>query len=353
MLHLDSTVLGTQPILLPLPPYWSEAIAIETDFAPEDWHFDQLGRRSLPWDWEPALFGDLYEQLFSGESEGLTYLNTQRYEKIGHNRAVITVNFGYTGIGDQSSEYEELDEFQKDMFGSTWTFELTFTSDGAAKFTLTITKEGHLPVVKEGFVDFADDGSNLDEFPEELLLPDDPPQASGEDVSGVEVAAAVTTPSIGADDVQSFLVSNTGAAYQPGDWLEPKDGSNQRMMVVGTGPPAAAKPVASSDAASPRLQRILKVQSAISPHSSPAISSALVPRAKRVSQSAYWTSSSTLTQLSVVCMQKDRDIPTRGARYFSQPKTAQDAVQLCQQNCVLNETDNIQECVWDCEADAP
>ena len=184
-----------------------------------------------------------------------------------------------------------------------------------------------------------------------MVLIDDPPQASSENVSGVEVAAAVSTPSIGADDVQSFLVSNAGAEYQPGDWLEPKDGSNQRMMVVGTG---AGKPVASSDPASSRLhQRILKMQSAISPHSSPTFSSALVPRAKRVSQSAYWTSSSTFTQLSVVCMQGDHDIPTRGARYFSQPKTAQGAVQLCQQNCVLNETDNIQACVWDCEANAP
>ena len=342
MHHLDST-LGAEPVLLPLPPYWSEAIAIETDFAPEDWG-EEL---------ESVLFADLYEQLFSGESEGLTYLNTQRYEKIGRNRAVITIEFSGTGAAGDD-DYEDLDDFQKSILGSTWTFDLTFTSDGSAKVTLTITKAGELPTVAERFVDFAGDGIDLDEFPDELTLPDDPPQASGEDVSGVEVAAAVSTPSIGADDVQSFLVSNAGAGYQPGDWLEPKDGSNQRMMVVGTGPPAAAKPLASSDAASPRLhQRILKMQSAISPHSSPAFSSALVPRAKRVSQSAYLTSSSTITQLSVVCMQGDRDIPTRGARYFSQPKTAQGAVQLCQQDCVLNETDNIQECVWNCEADAP
>ena len=350
MLHLDST-LGAEPVLLPLPPYWSEAIAIETDFAPEDW--GEVSSEDWGEELESVLFGDLYEQLFSGESEGLTYLNTQRYEKIGRNRAVITVEFSGTGAAGDD-DYEDLDEYLKSILGSTWTFDLTFTSDGAANVTLTITKAGELPTVAERFVDFAGDEIDLDELPDELTLPDDPPQASGEDVSGVEVAAAVSTPSIGADDVQSFLVSNAGAGYQPGDWLEPKDGSNQRMMVVGTGPPAAAKPLASSDAASPRLhQRILKMQSAISPHSSPAFSSALVPRAKRVSQPAYWTSSSTITQLSVVCMQGDRDIPTRGARYFSQPKTAQDAVQLCQQDCVLNETDNIQECVWDCEADAP
>ena len=346
MLHLDST-LGAEPVLLPLPPYWSEAIAIETDFAPEDWD----GVYSEGWgeELEPVLFGDLYERLFSGESEGLTHLNTQSYEKIGRNRAVIIVEFGGTGAADDD-DYEDLDEYLKSILGSTWIFDLTFTSDGAANVTLTVTKAGELPTVSERLVDFAGDEIDLDEFPDELTLPDDPPQASGEDVSGVEVAAAVSTPSIGADDVQSFLVSNAGAGYQPGDWLEPKDGSNQRMMVVGTG---AGKPVASSDPASSRLhQRILKMQSAISPHSSPTFSSALVPRAKRVSQSAYWTSSSTFTQLSVVCMQGDHDIPTRGARYFSQPKTAQGAVQLCQQDCVLNETDNIQACVWECEADA-
>ena len=344
--QLDLELGAPPPILLPLPPYWSEAIAIEADLAPEEFS---------PWGYpasasmERALFGNM-DGFFLPDDDGFdTSLYSSSYEKTGRNRGVMTVEFDEF---DPDKNYEGLDDSQITLLGSTWTFDLTFTSDGAAKYTLTITKEGHLPTVREGFVDFAGDSLNLlDEFPEELLLPDDPPQASGEDVSGVEVAAAVSTPSIGADDVQSFLVSNAGAGYQPGDWLEPKDGSNQRMMVVGTG---AGKPVASSDPASSRLhQRILKMQSAISPHSSPTFSSALVPRAKRVSQSAYRTSSSTFTQLSVVCMQGDRDIPTRGARYFSQPKTAQGAVQLCQQDCVLNETDNIQGCVWECEANAP
>ena len=37
MPHLD-LALGGQPILLPIPPSWSAAIAIETDFAPKDWN---------------------------------------------------------------------------------------------------------------------------------------------------------------------------------------------------------------------------------------------------------------------------------------------------------------------------
>ena len=87
---------------------------------------------------------------------------------------------------------------------------------------------------------FTATASAVDEFPEELLLPDDPPQASGEDVSGVEVAAAITTTRIGANDLQTILVSASGADHQPGDWLEPKDGSNQRMMIVGAGQAASA-----------------------------------------------------------------------------------------------------------------
>ena len=71
----------------------------------------------------------------------------------------------------------------KELDGSTWSFDLTYTSDGAARYTLTITKEGHLPVVKQGFIDFNGDSINLEEFPDELLPPTSPPQASAQDRS--------------------------------------------------------------------------------------------------------------------------------------------------------------------------
>ena len=322
MPHLDLT-LGAQPILLPIPPSWSAAIAVETDFGPA------AGNGSG--DVQTAILNKFFPGLSSNllpSEGGLNF--SQDYIRLGRNRAIYTVEFPQPN-------------------GSKWSFDLSFIADGAAKYTLTITREGYLPTVEEGFIDFAGDSINPDEFPDELLPPDDPPQESGEDLSGVEVAAAVTSSSIGGDDVQTFFVNNGGAAYSPGDWLEPKDGGNQRMMVVGGG--SAGKPVASSGVASPRPHpRILK--STISSHASSIFPSAMMPRAKRASQPAHLTASSTMTQLSVVCMQKDHDIPTRGDRYFSQPKTAQDAVQLCQQNCVLNETDNIQQCVWECEADA-
>ena len=48
-------------------------------------------------------------------------------------------------------------------------------------------------------------------------------------------------------------------------------------------------------------------------------------------------------------MQLERDVPPRGARYFSQPKTAEGDLQTCQKNCVTEGGDAIQRCVWDCE----
>ena len=360
MPHLDLT-LGAQPILLPIPPSWSAAIAMETDFAPDEW--DGLEAR-IPTPRSPVhptsprdnllvrtLFGGWANAVAGGGdygNMGLAY--RYGYEKLGRNRAIISFDFREQFRDD----YDEFDQLQQTLIGSMWVFDLTFTSDGAAKYTLTITKDGHLPTVLEGVVvDFHGDGISVDEFPEELLLPDDPPQASGEDVSGVEVAAAVSVGRIGQDDVQTFLVSNSGAAYRPGDWLEPKDGSNQRMMIVGTSQVSAVASTALSPVASPQFDRqILKTQTAVSSHGSPLFAAAMAPFGGRASRAAALTSNATITEVSVVCMQIGHDIPTRGARYFSQPKTPQDAVQLCQQKCVLDGMDNIQGCVWSCEANA-
>ena len=56
--------------------------------------------------------------------------------------------------------------------------------------------------------------------------------------------------------------------------------------------------------------------------------------------------------LIVVCMQKGHDIPTRGARFFSATKSAEGPVQTCQKECVLNESTNIQRCVWACQQES-
>ena len=362
MPHLNLT-LGAQPVLLPIPPSWSAAIAIETDVAPDDW--DGLEDR-IPTPRSPVhpisprdslLERTLFEGLANAVAGGGDYGNnvlsyTSGYEKLGRNRATISFDFRE----QYTDDYDRFDQLQQTLIGSIWVFDLTFTSDGAAKYTLTITKDGHLPTVLEGVVDFHGDGINVDEFPEEILLPDDPPQASGEDRSGVEVAAAVSTTRIGPDDLQTFLVNDPGlqtAAYSPGDWLEPKDGSNQRMMIVGAAQVSAARAATSSRVASPQLDRhILKMQTTVSAHASPIFAEAVALLGKTTSRPAFSTSTSTITQLSVVCMQLLGDIPARGARYFSQPKAAQDAVQLCQQKCVLDGMDNIQGCVWRCEANA-
>ena len=75
-----------------------------------------------------------------------------------------------------------------------------------------------------------------------------------------------------------------------------------------------------------------------------------------VSETTYlhedpYSAQPTITRLQVVCMQQDREIPIRGARYFSKLKPAEGSVQTCQRNCVLNHQDYIHQCVWRCEED--
>ena len=335
---------------LPIPPSWWAAVAIETDYAPES------GPGPIVVDGLAEVFGygrdiwllgtDLYVRLYSGPTNGLTFLYRTHYEKIGRNRGVITFRFDL----EDETKIENLDEFQKGVYGSTWVFDLVFTSDGAARYTLTATKEGQVPLVKQGFVDFNGDSINLNEFPEEVLPPVAPPQASATDVSGVEIAAAVSAPQISGSDVQTFLISDQGlqqASYSPGDWLEPKDGSNQRMMIVGASQGASAASTASRQ---PVQAMTLRYAPAFP---SPVVAEPAVFHGMSTFQpvrfASFAESEPTITQLSVVCMQKDYGIPTRGARYFSLPKTVEGSVQSCQRNCVLNETSNIQECVWKCE----
>ena len=335
---------------LPIPPSWWAAVAIETDYAPEsgpgpivvDGLSEVFGHGSEIW----LLGTDLYVRLDSGPTNGLTFLYRTHYEKIGRNRGVITFRFDL----EDETKIENLDEFQKGVYGSTWVFDLVFTSDGAARYTLTATKEGQVPLVKQGFIDFNGDSINLNEFPEEVLPPVAPPQASATDVSGVEIAAAVSGPQISGSDVQTFLISDRGlqeASYSPGDWLEPKDGSTQRMMIVGASQGASAASTASRQ---PVQAMTLRYAPAFP---SPVVAEPAVFHGMSTFQpvrfASFAESEPTITQLSVVCMQKDYGIPTRGARYFSSPKTVEGSVQSCQRNCVLNETSNIQECVWKCE----
>ena len=414
MPHLDLT-LGTQPVLLPIPPFVSAAIAIETDVAATDW--DGLEDR-IPTPGNPAypisprdnllgrtLFGALANAAFGDgiHGDGLRLLGHGfQYRKTGHNRAVVT--FGFWDYLERFPDtYRNFGELQQALSGSTWVFDLTFTSERAARYTLTVTKEGHLPTAVEGVVDFHGDGISVDEFPEELLLPEDAPQASGEDVSGVEVAPAITVSRLGADDLQTFLVSAAGADYQPGDWLEPKDGGNQRMMIVGAGQGASvstfealgphhvrddrqAFPARISIADQPgdglegtdganqpitiagvgarssvsdtitdvspgHYGNLQKTRTALSPGPSSALAAAVALHSSTDGRVA--ASSSAFIQLMVVCMQRDGSryaIPWRGARYFSRAKAAEGEGQSCQKDCVLNEDSNIQSCAWECEA---
>ena len=370
IIHSDPTL----DLQLPVPPSWWEEIAKKSDYAPEDWN--SLESR-IPTPRNPALpespRDHLLERTLLGQrgeaafgETGLSY--GFGYEKVGRNRAVVTIDF--RSWCEQHPELcEDHDESQKELASTMWSFDLTFTSDGAAQFTLTVTRDGHLPEVNQGFVDFNGDSINLDEFPEEIRLPLAPPQTAGQDRSGVEVAAAISAPEIGGNDLQTFLISDDGlqpAAYQPGDWLEPKDGSNQRMMIVGVSQGTSAASTASrqplqawTSRYAPAFPLLEVAEPAVfygmptfqlvrfAPLTTSVFYSPLVVTASYVP-----ASEPTITQLQVVCMQQDSEtyrIPTRGDRYFSQPKAAEGPVQLCQRDCALNETTNVQQCVWECE----
>ena len=336
MPHLDLT-LGAQSVLLPIPPSWSAAIAVEADFSNAD-EFQvrkELLRRFFP---------DL-GKVIGGES-GLNY--RPDYVRVGRNRAVQTFSFPrrdprlFDGL-DATERARKLA-----LNGTEWSFVLTFTSDGGAEFSLRVAKEGQVPTMLEGFVDFTGDGIVLDEFPDELQLPDEAPQASGEDFAGVEVAAAASINEISSRDLQTLLVSASGAEFEPGDWLEPKDGGNQRMMIVAAGETSVSPSASPTDLDWVHAGAAVTKQADITTGS---WSEFKLPTSLRppVKYSSSAASDSHLVQLSVVCMQLRQDIPTRGARFFSKAKVAEGSVQSCQKDCVLDGGNNIQGCVWACE----
>ena len=373
MSHLDLT-LGAQPVLLPIPPSWSAAIAIETDAAPDDYlaFLNRLESYNPP-PTDPFVHDPdvVWETLFGADAIDAVervaeYGNSTGYRKIGRNRAQITITFDdhLSDGGDYSTRPWSSEE--QEFVNSEWVFDIIFLSDDSVLFTATRLQEGRQPVVRRGFIDLTGGRVNLNEFPPELLLPNDRPQASGEDRPGVEVAAALTANRIGGADIQVFQVSDPGiqpAAYRPGDWLEPKDGSDQRMMIVGVGQIAAAARLspprweAATLAYTPSffgspvfaLPAVLSGEPAVARLRLASAAPHIFESPRGINANLHANAEPAITQLSVVCMQKDHGIPTRGARYFSKPKAAEGPVQMCQRECVLNETDNIQECVWKCE----
>ena len=125
-----------------------------------------------------------------------------------------------------------------------------------------------------------------------VYSPQNPPQAGGRDASGVEVS--------GLGNITQVAVRNTrsgSVTFQAGQWFEPKDGGFQRMITTRT-------------------------------TSVPSGSTVNVP---------------------VACMQREKGAPANGLRFFSQPKTASDATQQCQVNC-LSSGGNPQSCVWGCQS---
>ena len=370
MLHA-TLELGALPILLPIPPSWSAAIAAETDAAPADYdgfndRLQSSGPDDGPGDDTDLAWHTLWSMLGGGDyvdaaDRVAAYGSETTYEKIGRNRAQVTVVFD--DRSDTAGEYDERPWMGLETLfvNSKWVFDITFVSPEAVRVTATLLQRGEAPISVHGFIDFTGGRINLNEFPDELTLPDDPPQESGADISGVEVAAAVSTSRITGSDLQTFLVSAPGlqtAGFRPGDWLEPKDGSNQRMMITSVGQNGAgardARTINGADkgglggprkSASSRMGLPEAAYELKTPERPP-LTAGILPR---VEPAQSTSTESSIIQVSVVCMQINGDIPTRGSRYFSQPKTAVGPVQTCQRNCVLTGANNIQSCVWRCE----
>lgn len=232
------------------------------------------------------------------------------YERLGANTARLVLCFVASRVCRPDSD-------------ERWVVDLEFISGDAAKYTITIHRKGHAPLTLEGFIDFKS-GDYLSNFPPELVPPRHPPQSGGHDLLGIDAASGSTSLSIGADSLQTILLRGhaiQNIAFSPGDWLEPKDGGNQRMMIVGSG-----QVVATLAADSDR------------PPNDDAVEPVFVSSGQ-----------SNLTALTVVCMQFEKGIPTRGSRYFSQPKKASGSVQSCQRDCVRRSVDRVQACVWSCE----
>ena len=306
----------------PLAPQTMEAfdgLALGNDNLVPGFHFGEYYRG----------FGGGVSGVVSSYRDGVRdifRLGNYTYESTGAASGVLTVRFGCRCPRDEWDDNNSPDRTPDEE----WVFELSFLSSDAAEYTLTLYREGQPPLTLNGFIDFRA-GDNLNSFPPELLPPGSPPQASGNDLFGVDAATGATSLSIGGDSLQTILVQDGGIqdiAYQPGDWLEPKDGGNQRMMIVGPGQTSA--PVAAG------LDFRARTPAQVSSAALPVVSAGQAG----------------LIALSVVCMQIEKGIPTRGSRFFSQPKPPAGAVQMCQRNCVVAGGDAIQGCVWECEGSA-
>ena len=349
------------PILLPIPP--TSPVTLDgPDLAPQrDNEFQSRFPRTPDggsWNDVAAILGD------KALHRPFEHLSTYRYTKTGHNRATITLTFGDFDPTHPERDLARSDEYYEQLTGATQTIDIEFLTDDSIAFTATLSLEGSSTgLTIGGVVDYDSNRIQPDEFPSETLPPDDPPQARGQDFPGLDLAPAVTTRRIGPNDLQPFLLHGADlrqAAYRPGDWLEPKDGSAQRMMIVGVTQVSETALAPSSD-----LNPIMLIGGT----SHAVVSGAMIAASRHATLGdqlatvdplglytgdvfqIHSVAQATITQLQVVCMQLHGEIPIRGARYFSQPKPAEGPIQTCQRNCVLNGEDYIQQCVWRCDDD--
>ena len=347
------------PILLPSPP--TSPITLDgPDWAPQS-GIDFSSR--FPWDPYSGGWSDIDAMLGDNALyRPFEHLSTHQYVKTDRNRATITLTFGDFNPTHPERSPALSDEFYEQLTGATWTIDVEFLTDESIAFTATLSIGGSSTgLTISGVVDYDGKRMEPDEFPPETLPPNDPPQARGQDLPGVDLAPAATAGSIGPNDLQPFLLDGADlqqAAYRPGDWLEPKDGSAQRMMIVGVTqisvtefPPRSYPNRITLIGGAPGTQApgttIATSLRGTFGHQTPTVQPLGLYTGDGLQ--LHSVAQATITQLQVVCMQQDREIPIRGSRYFSQPKPVEGPVQTCQRNCVLIREEYIQQCVWRCE----
>ena len=132
-----------------------------------------------------------------------------------------------------------------------------------------------------------------DGFPD-AITPSNPPQEVGQDISGVSVRGLGLISRVAVQNLSANAIT-----YNAGDYLEPRDGDFQRMIIT-----------------------------------------------QRVAVAA-----GQLAEIPVACRQVRKSIPATGATFYSMPSTLQsDENSACQARC-LDGTD-VQSCVWACETNA-
>ena len=210
MSHLDLT-LGAQPVLLPIPPSWSAAIAIETDAAPDDYAaFEDLLSSHNP-EHRRAYDPDLiWETLFGADADGLN-----------------NATFSYQWMADDS-----------DIAGAT-----------NSTYTLATADQGKTIKVR---VSFTDDRNHPETRTSDATVavaarPNSPARGAPSISGTVQVGATLTADTSDIDDQDGTGSSHTLTSSEQGQTVQVRvsftdDADNEETLTSAATATVAARP---------------------------------------------------------------------------------------------------------------